>query len=50
MIISKDVLIALNELLTIRRDFLPRTRRVHEGSVLNLVVDVFIFVERECAA
>lgn len=34
-------------LLTIRRDFFPRVRWVHEGSVLYLLVDIFVFVEWE---
>lgn len=25
-------------------------RRVHEGSVLDLIIDIFIFVKRECPA
>ena len=35
---------------TIGRDLLPRIRRVHEGGVLDLIVDVLVLVERERAA
>lgn len=34
-------------LRTFLGNFLPGMRRVHEGSVLDLVVDIFIFIKRE---
>ena len=33
---------------TVRRDFFPWIGRIHESGILNLIVDVLIFVEREC--
>lgn len=36
--------------VTFRRDLFPRVRRVHEGGVMDLIVDVFIFIEREGSA
>lgn len=36
--------------LTVSRDLLPGIGRVHEGGVLDLIVDVLVLVEREGAA
>lgn len=36
--------------LTFRRNVLPGGRGVHEGSILDLVIDVFILIERKCPA
>ena len=30
-------------------DLLPRMRRIHEGGVLDLFVDVLVLIERECS-
>ena len=30
-------------------DFLPRMRRIHEGGVLDLFVDILVLIERECS-
>lgn len=35
-------------MLTVRGHLLPGIRRVHELSVLDLVVDVLVLIEREC--
>lgn len=37
-------------MLTVRGDLLPGVGRVHEGGVVDLVVDVFIFVKGEGSA
>ena len=31
------------------RYFLPRMRRIHEGGILYLFVDVLVLIERECS-
>lgn len=36
-------------LVTFLREFLPGHGGVHEGSVLYLIADLFILVERECS-
>ena len=40
----------LNGWLTVTRDFVPRIRRIHECSVLNLIWYLLIFIEWECSA
>jgi len=33
---------------TIFRDLLPGIGRVHEGRVMDLIIDILVFIEREC--
>ena len=38
-----------DQLYGILMDFLPRMRRIHEGGVLDLFVDILVLIERECS-
>ena len=38
-----------DQLYGILMDFLPRMRRIHEGGVLYLFVDILVLIERECS-
>lgn len=40
---------ALREEITFMRNLLPGIGWIHEGCVLDLIVDIFIFIKREGA-